>query len=88
MGCLIEHKAQVIFVSASSVNENGKRRRIVIESRPEFAIVQLLGLRGRFPIAWEMIYEAAMRHHAENLRIEAKAEADAHQRARGKKRRG
>ena len=73
MGCLIEHKAQVIFVSASSVKENGKRRRIVIESRPEFAIVQLHGLRGRFPIAWEMIYEAAMRHHAENLRLEAAA---------------
>lgn len=88
MGCLIEHKAQVIFVSASSVKENGKRRRIVIESRPEFAIVQLLGLRGRFPIAWEMIYEAAMGHHAENLRIEAKAEADAPQRAQGKRRRG
>ena len=73
MGCLIEHKAQVIFVSASSVNENGKKRRIVIESRPEFAIVQLLGLKGRFPIAWGMIYEAAMRHHAENLRLEAAA---------------
>ena len=88
MGCLIEHKAQVIFVSASSVNENGKRRRIVIESRPEFAIVRLLGLKGRFPIAWKMIYEAALRHHSENLRIEAKAEADAPQRAHGKKRRG
>jgi hypothetical protein len=74
MGCLIEHKTQVIFVSASSVNENGKKRRIVIESRPEFAIVQLLGLRGQFPIAWEKIYEAAMRHHAENLRLEAAAE--------------
>ena len=88
MGCLIEHKAQVIFVSASSVNENGKKRRIVIESRPEFAIVQLLGLKGRFPIAWKMIYEAAMRHHAENLRIEAKVEADAPQRAQRKRRRG
>jgi hypothetical protein len=83
MGCLIEHKAQVIFVSASSVKENGKRRRIVIESRPEFAIVQLLGLRGRFPIAWEMIYEAAMRHHAENLRLEAEAEKSG--KARNKK---
>ena len=87
MGCLIEHKAQVIFVSASAVNESGKRRRIVIESRPEFAIVQLHGLRGRFPIAWEMIYEAAMRHHAENLRIEAQAEADAPRRVQGKRRR-
>ena len=83
MGCLIEHKAQVIFVSASSVKENGKRRRIVIESRPEFAIVKLHGLWGRFPIAWEMIYEAAMRHHAENLRLEAEAEKS--HKARSKK---
>ena len=74
MGCLIEHKAQVIFISASSVNENGKRRRIVIESRPEFAIVRLAGARGEFPIAWNTIYEVAMRHHAENLRLEGEAE--------------
>ena len=74
MGCLIEHKAQVIFVSASFVNESGKKRRIVIESRPEFAIVRLLGARGQFPIAWEIIYEAAIRRHAENLRLEAEAE--------------
>jgi hypothetical protein len=74
MGCLIEHKTQVIFISASSVNENGKRRRIVIESRPEFAIVRLAGAKGEFPIAWNMIYEAAMRHHAKNLQVEAEAE--------------
>jgi hypothetical protein len=73
MSCLIEHKAQTIFVSASSIRENGKKRRIVIESRPEFAIVRLLGARGQFPITWEMIYEAATRNHAENLRLEAEA---------------
>jgi hypothetical protein len=83
MGCLIEHKAQVIFVSASSVNENRKRRRIVIESRPEFAIVRLLGAKGHFPICWEAIYEAAMRRHAENLRLEAEAEKS--HKARNKK---
>ena len=74
MSCLIEHKAQTIFVSASSVKENGKKRRIVIESRPEFAIVRLLGAKGKFPITWEMIYKAAKRHHTENLRLEAEAE--------------
>ena len=74
MRCLIEHKAKTIFVSASSVKENGKKRRIVIESRPEFAIVRLVGAKGQFPITWKMIYEAAMRHHAENLRLEAEAE--------------
>jgi hypothetical protein len=74
MGCLIERQAQSIFVTASSVNENGKKRKIVIESLPEFAIVKLDGSRERFSISWKMIYEAAMRHHANNLRLEARAE--------------
>ena len=74
MAYLIEHKAQTLYVTASSVSENGKKRKIVVESRPEFAIVRLAGSRGEFPIAWKMIYEAAMRHHAENLRLEGEAE--------------
>ena len=73
MAYLIEHKAQTLYVTASSVSENGKKRKIVVESRPEFAIVRLAGARGEFPITWKMIYEAAMRHHAENLRLEAEA---------------
>lgn len=74
MAYLIEHQTQVIYVTASSVNQNGKKLKIVVESRPEFAIVRLAGARGEFPIAWKMIYEAAMRHHAENLRLEGEAE--------------
>jgi hypothetical protein len=83
MGCLLERKAQIIFVSASSVEENGKKRRVVIESRPEFAIVQLNGSRKRFPIAWEMIYDIAKRHHENNLRLEARAEQQ-HNRSKAK----
>jgi hypothetical protein len=74
MAYLIEHKTQVIYVTASSVNQNGKKLKIVVESRPEFAIVRLAGARGEFPITWKMIFEAAMRHHAENLRLETDAE--------------
>ena len=74
MAYLIEHKTQVIYVTASSVNQNGKKLKIVVESRPEFAIVRLAGARGEFPIAWKMIYEVAMRHYAENLRLEGNAE--------------
>jgi hypothetical protein len=74
MAYLIEHKTQVIYVTASSVNQKGKKLKIVVESRPEFAIVRLAGARGEFPIAWKMIYEAAMQHHAENLRLEGEAE--------------
>jgi hypothetical protein len=61
--CLIERNAQTIYISASYISENGKRRRNIIESRPEFAIVRLFRARRRLPIAWEMIYDAAMRHH-------------------------
>ncbi len=86
MAYLIERKAQTLYVTASSVSENGKKRKIVVESRPEFAIVRLAGVRGEFPIAWKMIYEAAMRHHAENLRLEAEAEKT--RKARNKKRTG
>jgi hypothetical protein len=73
MGCLIKRKTQIIFMSASSVDENGTKRKVVIESRPQFAIVKLHGSRKRFPIAWELIYEMAERHHSENLRLEARA---------------
>jgi hypothetical protein len=86
MAYLIGRKAQTLYVTASSVSENGKKRKIVVESRPEFAIVRLAGARGEFPIAWKMIYEAAMRHHAENLRLEAEAEKT--RKARNKKRTG
>ena len=44
MGCFLERKAQIIFITASPVNKNGKKRRVLIESRPEFAIVKLNGI--------------------------------------------
>jgi hypothetical protein len=74
MGCLLDRKAQIIFVSASSVDESGKKRRVVIESRPGFAILKLNGSKKRYPIAWEMIYEIAKQNHEKNLRLEAAAE--------------
>jgi DNA gyrase inhibitor GyrI len=74
MSCLIDRSVKIIFVSASSVNKNGKRRKIVLESCPTYALIRLRGSAESFPIAWEAIYEAAVRRHAENLRLEAEAE--------------
>ncbi len=71
MGCLLERKAQVIFITASSVKENGKKQKVVIESRPEFAIVRLSGSRERFPIAWELIYEVAKTRQEKNIKKES-----------------
>jgi len=74
MAYLIERKAQTMYFTASSVNDNGKKRRIFIESRPEFAIVKLQGLQQPLPISWELVYKTALRHHEENLLLEAKAD--------------
>jgi DNA gyrase inhibitor GyrI len=75
MGVLLERKAQVIFVTASSVEQNGKAREVIVESRPQYAVVQLNGSKEKYPIAWEMIYELAKERHAENLRLEALAQS-------------
>lgn len=46
MGVLLERKTQVIFVTASSVEQNGKAREVIVESRPLYAVVQLNGSKG------------------------------------------
>src|SRR5271169_5121568 len=71
MGVLLERKTQVIFVTAASVEQNGKPREVIVESRPQYAVVQLNGSKEKYPIAWEMIYELAKERHTENLRLEA-----------------
>ena len=74
MGVLLERKTQVIFVTASSVEQNGKVREVIVESRPLYAVVQLNGSKEKYPVAWEMIYKIAKERHAENLRLEAKSQ--------------
>ena len=73
MGDLLEHKSQVIFVTASSVEENGKAREVIVESRPQYAVVQLSGTKEKYSVAWEMIYKLAKKRHLENLRMEARS---------------
>ena len=49
MGVLLERKTQVIFVTASSVEQNGKAREVIVESRPLYAVVQLNGSKEKYP---------------------------------------
>ena len=49
MGVLLERKTQVIFVTASSVEQNGKAREVIVESRPQYAVVQLNGSKEKYP---------------------------------------
>ena len=71
MGVLLERKTQVIFITASSVEQNGKAREVIVESRPQYAVVQLNGWvyvadrenhrvqvfdgNGRFETAWNNV---------------------------------
>src|SRR5882757_698851 len=75
MGVLLERKTQVIFVTASSVEQNGKVREVIVESRPLYAVVQLNGSKEKYPVAWEVIYKIAKDRHAENLRLEAQSQS-------------
>jgi hypothetical protein len=73
MAYLIERKSQTIFVTATSIIAKGKPREMIVESRPEYAVVQLSGVHEKFPVPWEEIYQAAKRRHDENLRLERQA---------------
>jgi hypothetical protein len=75
MGVVLERKTQVIFVTASSVKQNGKAREVIVESRAQYAVVQLNGSKEKYPIAWETIYELAKERHSENLRLEAQSQS-------------
>jgi hypothetical protein len=73
MAYLIERKSQTIFVTGTSIVARGKPREMVIESRPEYAVVQLAGLPEKFPVPWEEIYQTAKRRHDANLKLERQA---------------
>ena len=73
MAYLIERKSQTIFVTATSIVAKGKPREMIVESRPEYAVVQLAGVEEKFPVPWEEIYQAAKRRHDANLKLERQA---------------
>jgi hypothetical protein len=73
MAYLIERKSQTIFVTATSIIAEGKPREMIVESRPEYAVIQLSGLPEKFPVPWEEVYAAAKKRHEANLRLEARA---------------
>ena len=73
MSYLVDRKTELIFKTAAVLTEGGKPRSIVIESRPNYAIVKLSGTQTKYPIAWEHIFQLARDRHTENLRLEGKA---------------
>ena len=70
MAYLIERKSQTIFVTATSIVAKGKPREMIVESRPEYAVVHLAGLPEGLPVPWEEVYAAAKKRHDLNLQLE------------------
>jgi len=73
MGYLPYPPSRTIFITGSKIPKGGKNRNIVIESRPEFAVVWLEGAKQRYPLAWEAVYEAAEKRHKANVGLDEKA---------------
>jgi hypothetical protein len=73
MAYLIERKSRTIFFTGTSIIARGKPREMVIESRPEYAVVQLSGLSEKLLVPWEEVYAAAKKRHEANLRLERQA---------------
>jgi hypothetical protein len=73
MAYLIERKSQTIFVTATSILAEGKPREMTVESRPEYAVIKLAGVKEGFPVPWEEIYQTAKRRHDANLKLERQA---------------
>jgi hypothetical protein len=73
MGYLRDPKTATIFVTASPILRNGRYRKIIVEIRPEFAILKLHGVKARCSLAWETIFEMAVKQDAVNRRLEGRA---------------
>jgi hypothetical protein len=82
MSYLLDGKTELTFRTASLVTEGGKTRSVVIESRPNYAVVKLSGTQTKYPVSWEHIFRFARDRYAKNLRIERQAAQAAASRTR------
>src|ERR1700730_4123366 len=77
MGYVIELKSETLYVTAVDIIWKGKPRRMTIESRPEYAAIQLSGIDEKFPVPWDEVFRAANNRHEMNTRLELQAELKA-----------
>jgi hypothetical protein len=66
-------RARVTYLTESQASDGTKKRVIIVESRPQYAVLQLEGTKIRYSVAWERIFALAETNHARNLRREAAA---------------
>ena len=86
MGYVIELKSETLYVTAVDIIWKGKPRRMTIESRPEYAVIQLSGIDEKFPVPWDEVFRAANTRHEINLSLELQAKLSAQRPKRSSKR--
>lgn len=65
--------ARVTYLTESQASDGTTKRAIIVESRPQYAVLQLEGTKIRYSVAWERIFALAETNHERNLRREAAA---------------
>ena len=82
MSYLVDRKTELKFTTATVVMESGKPKPVVVESRPQYAVIGLAGSRKKFPISWEQVYNLAAQNFEENIRREQEAAEEVEKEAR------
>jgi hypothetical protein len=65
-------RARVTYLTESQASDGTTKRAIIVESRPEYAVLQLEGTNIRYSVAWERIFSLAQTNHERNRRLEAR----------------
>lgn len=66
-----ERRARLTYLTESEASDGNRKRAIVLETRPEYAVLQLDGTNTRYAVRWEAIFQLAKTNHERNLRLEA-----------------
>ena len=61
------------YLTESQASDGTTKRAIIVETRPQYAVLQLEGTDIRYGLAWERIFALAETNHERNLRFEAAA---------------
>ena len=59
------------YLTESQASDGTTKRAIIVETRPQYAVLQLEGTDIRYGVAWERIFALAEIDHERNLRYEA-----------------
>lgn len=61
MSRLRERKTKLKFITNATVRYRGKDRDVVIEARPDSAIIRLLGTRVKYEVPWRSVHDMGAR---------------------------